>query len=338
MKALKIGGIILLALVVIVLIMAAFAPSEVSVERSTVILAPRPAVFAHVQTFEKRDAWSPWMKLDPNMKLERIGQDGTVGAISKWEGNEDVGKGQEQFTLITPNERIENTITFLEPWESKSNGWMQLADEKEGTKVTWGMKSPMPFPMGIMALFMDMDGMIGKDFEKGLADLKAIVEKEAANAPTANYTINKVDLPVRYFIGVRKTIAMDQIKQEYMENLPKIYEAITKKAIKMEGMPCGMFYVWDEESKKTDLAIAIPVATKAEIAGFETFELPASSGLVIDYYGPYEGTGAAHMALDKYIKDNNLGYEAPAIEQYVTDPEQEPDPAKWLTKVIYHVK
>jgi effector-binding domain-containing protein len=103
----------------------------------------------------------------------------------------------------------------------------------------------------------------------------------------------------------------------------------------MDGMPCGLYYVWDEAGKKTDMAFAIPVKTKAEIPGFLTIELPAGMVLTVDYYGPYEGVGAAHGAIDAYAKANGLKAGAPAVEQYVTDPETEPDPKKWLTKVTY---
>ncbi|MFM9948226.1 MAG: SRPBCC family protein [Saprospiraceae bacterium] len=335
MKALKIGGITLLALLGIGLILSLIAPKEMLVERSIVIAAPREVVFKEVATFEKRNAWSPWMKLDPNMKLERTGEDGTVGAISKWEGNDQVGTGQEEFIAITPNERVESKLTFLEPWESKADAWVRLADAEGGTKVTWGIKSPMPMPMNIMALFMDMDAMMGKDFESGLADLKGIAEKAAASTPTANYDVMKVDMPARWFIALRETVAMDQIAAKYAEYLPKIYEAVTKKGITPDGMPCGLFYSWDEESKKTDMAFAIPVKPKLEVPGYKTIDLPAGTVLVVDYYGPYEGTAAAHMALDAYIKANGLKAGAPAVEQYVTDPATEPDPKKWLTKVMY---
>jgi len=339
MKALKIGGITLLALLGIGLILSLIAPKEMLVERSTVVAAPRDVVFKQIATFEKRDAWSPWMKLDPNMKLERTGADGTIGAISKWEGNDQVGKGQEEFVAITPNERIEIVLSFLEPWESKADTWIQLADAEGGTKVSWGMKSPMPMPMNIMALFMDMDAMMGKDFEAGLSDLKAIAEKEATSmSSAANYDVMKMDMPVRWFIALRETVTMEQIAAKYAENLPKVYEAVTKKGIEMDGMPCGLYYVWDEASKRTDMAFAIPVKTKTEIPGFETIELPAGVVLTVDYYGPYEGVGAAHEAIDAYAKADGLKAGAPAVEQYVTDPGKEPDPKKWLTKVTYPVE
>ncbi|NUO02927.1 MAG: SRPBCC family protein [Saprospiraceae bacterium] len=335
MKALKIGGITLLALLGIGLILSLIAPKEMLVERSAVIAAPREVVFKQISTFEKRDAWSPWMKLDPNMKLERTGEDGTVGAISKWEGNDQVGKGQEELKSITPNERVESKLAFIEPWESQADTWLQLADAEGGTKVTWGIKSPMPMPMNIMALFMDMDAMMGKDFEKGLADLKVIAEKEAASAPAADFNVMKVDMPTRWFIALRETVTMEQIASKYAENLPKVYEAVTKKGVAMDGMPCGLYYVWDEAGKKTDMAFAIPVKAKVEIPGFLTIELPAGSVLAVDYYGPYEGVGAAHGAIDAYARENGLKAGAPAVEQYITDPEKEPDPKKWLTKVMY---
>ena len=101
MKALKIIGIILLIILLIGLIGSFVAPTEASISKSVEINAPKSVVYDYVSKFENRSKWSPWEKKDPNIKLENIGEDGTVGAIHKWEGNSDVGKGEEEWLVVT---------------------------------------------------------------------------------------------------------------------------------------------------------------------------------------------------------------------------------------------
>ncbi len=120
------------------------------------------------------DDWSPWVKKDPNMEKKITGTDGEVGAVSYWNGNKEVGEGEQEITKIIPEERIESELRFLKPFASTSDAYLQI-DEVDVTnsKVTWGFSGKNKFPMSIMMLFMSMDKMVGKDFESGLSDLKS---------------------------------------------------------------------------------------------------------------------------------------------------------------------
>jgi uncharacterized protein YndB with AHSA1/START domain len=181
MKALKIVGIIVLGLVGVVLILGLIAPKAYQVERFVIINAPRAAVFPHLQYFDKHLAWSPWTEYDPNMKVDISENDGTVGATYHWTGNDQVGEGEQKITAIQPEERVDIDLHFLKPWESKSTTYLALDDANDGTQVIWGISGKMPFPENIFGLFMDMDAMLGKDFDKGLNKLKTIVETSPAN-------------------------------------------------------------------------------------------------------------------------------------------------------------
>ena len=121
-----------------------------------------------------------------------------------------------------------------------------------------------------------------------------------------------------------------------MENLPKIFGKLAEAKAEMAGQPFGLFYDYNEKTQITDMAAAIPVKEKAAIEkGFTTIEIPAQKALLINYYGSYHGTGAAHIAMEKYINANGLKTGLPAMEEYITDPTTEPDSSKWLTKVYY---
>lgn len=169
---------ILLVLVAVILILAIIAPKTYDVNRSVVISKPRNEVFEYLKYLKNMDHWSPWAKKDPNMEKKFTGTDGEVGAISYWNGNKEVGEGEQEITNIVPGERIDGVLRFMKPWKSQSDCYFVLEDtDGKGTRVTWGFKGKNKFPMSIMMLFMSMDKMVGKDFEEGLSTLKTQLEK-----------------------------------------------------------------------------------------------------------------------------------------------------------------
>ena len=168
---------IFIGLVALVLILAMIAPKTYDVSRSISISKPVSEVFEYVKLLKNQDEWSPWGKKDPNMIKEFTGKDGEVGAISRWKGNKEVGEGEQELTGITQNNEIRSQLRFLKPWKSQSDAYLRVADEGSGsTKVTWGFSGKNKFPMSIMMLFMNMDKMVGKDFEEGLQSLKVKLE------------------------------------------------------------------------------------------------------------------------------------------------------------------
>lgn len=177
MKILKKILLGLACLLALILLIALFMKKEYAVERSISIAKPKAMVFDYVKSLQKQDEWSPWGKLDPNMKKEFVGTDGTVGFISKWSGNDKVGVGEQEIKKITDGERIDFELRFKEPMESTSPAYLVTeANDDKNTTVKWGMSGKMPYPMNAMMLVMNMEDMIGKDFEAGLASLKTIVE------------------------------------------------------------------------------------------------------------------------------------------------------------------
>lgn len=169
---------IVLGIILLILILAAIAPKTYNVFRSIEIDRPKDEVFHYLKFLKKQDEWSPWGKRDPNMEQKFTGTDGVVGAISYWNGNKEVGEGEQELTNIVDGERIESELRFLKPWKSTSDAYLLTEEvDAQKTKVIWGFTGNNKFPMSIMMLFMNMDKMIGKDFEEGLASLKEIMEK-----------------------------------------------------------------------------------------------------------------------------------------------------------------
>jgi hypothetical protein len=166
---------ILIGIAAIVTLFAAFVatrPSTYKVERSIVVAAPAARPYASVVDFRKWEGWSPWAKLDPGMKVDYAGPESGVGAVYHWKGNDKVGEGRMTITGAVPDSSIQVKLEFLKPWEQKSLTVFTFAPDPGGTKVTWSMSGEHDLVGKLFAVFMDMDGMVGPDFEKGLKALK----------------------------------------------------------------------------------------------------------------------------------------------------------------------
>lgn len=168
-----IGGIIILFF-----ILALIAPKQFHIMRSIEISKPLPEVFKYLKYIKNQEEWSPWEKKDPNMKHEYTGTDGEVGFVSRWEGNKNVGVGEQEISRIVDNEIIEVNMRFYKPWKSESEGYTKVENVGEGnTKVIWGFHGINKVPSNIFMMFFNMDKAVGGDFEEGLASLKQILEK-----------------------------------------------------------------------------------------------------------------------------------------------------------------
>lgn len=169
---------IVLGLIVLIALLALIAPKSYDVSRSIEIDRPKAEVFENIKYLKKQQEWSPWGKKDPMMDKKFTGVDGEVGAVSYWNGNKEVGEGEQEITKIIDGERVEGELRFLKPFKSTSDCYLDVAEIDNGkSKVTWGFKGRNKFPMSIMMLFMSMDKAVGKDFEEGLRNLKTIMEK-----------------------------------------------------------------------------------------------------------------------------------------------------------------
>lgn len=166
----------LLAVVVLFLIVVAMQPGEFTVTRSATMKAPADTVFNQVNDFHNWQKWSPWEKLDPNMQRTIEGPESGVGAKYAWVGNADVGEGKMEITESKPHELVLIKLDFIKPMESTNLTEFKFKPEGEQTSVTWTMSGKKNFLSKAFCLFVNMDTMIGGDFEKGLAAMKKEVE------------------------------------------------------------------------------------------------------------------------------------------------------------------
>lgn len=170
---------ILLGIIILFVLLALIAPKDYKVSRSIVINKPLPEVFQYLKHIKNQDQWSPWKKRDPNMKQEFVGTDGEVGFIAKWDGNKEVGLGEQEIINITENVSVEARLRFFKPWKSESDAITKVEDMGNGkTKVTWGFSGKNKIPANIFMMLYNVDKHVGKDFEEGLASLKEVLESK----------------------------------------------------------------------------------------------------------------------------------------------------------------
>jgi uncharacterized protein YndB with AHSA1/START domain len=173
---------ILIGLVIVVVILAVvilLQPSHYHIERSATISAPPATVFAQVNDFHKWEAWSPWAKLDPAMKQNFEGAPAGNGASYSWAGNSQVGEGRMTITESHPSDLIKIKLEFIKPFPATDSTVFTFKPQGNQTAVTWTLDGDNNFVGKAFSLVMNMDKMVGGDFEKGLAQMKAVSEAMA---------------------------------------------------------------------------------------------------------------------------------------------------------------
>jgi len=170
----------LLAVIVVAIaalcIVVSMQPNDFRYSRSLTMNAPASVVFEQVNNLKKSENWSPWAKLDPNMKVTYEGPGAGAGAKYSWAGNEMVGEGRVTIVESKPNELVTTKLEFIKPFEATNTAEYALKSEGNQTTVTWSMYGKANFVSKCMGLFMNCEKMIGDEFDKGLAAMKTIVE------------------------------------------------------------------------------------------------------------------------------------------------------------------
>jgi hypothetical protein len=173
---------ILIALIIIIAgfaLIVAMQPSEFRVTRPATIAAATKDLFAQVNDFHNWEAWSPWAKLDPEAKITFEGAAAGTGAICTWSGNDKVGEGRMTLVESRPDELVRIQLEFVKPLASKGTSEFTFKPQGDQTEVTWTMSGQNNFIGKAICLFMNMDKTVGANLEKGLAQLKSVVEAGA---------------------------------------------------------------------------------------------------------------------------------------------------------------
>lgn len=170
--------LVFIALILLLLfIFAARRPDEFSVRRTTDIRAPAEAIFALINDFRQWPKWSPWEKLDPNLERTLSGAEAGRSSVYEWQGDKRVGAGRMEIVDSVPHSRIDIKLSFRKPFKAENRTTFMITPVDGASRVLWEMTGNNNFMFKLMGLVMDMDKMVGADFEKGLAAMKAEAER-----------------------------------------------------------------------------------------------------------------------------------------------------------------
>jgi polyketide cyclase/dehydrase/lipid transport protein len=176
-KTIKMIALVVGVLVAVVLVYAATRPDTLHVERTTAIKAPAGKIYPLISDFHSWTSWSPYEKRDPALKRTYSGSESGKGAVYQWEGNNEVGSGRMEITDTSAPSKVVIKLDFIKPFEGHNVAQFTMQPSGDATTVTWAMDGPTPYLGKVIGVFINMDRMIGTDFEAGLANLKTLTEK-----------------------------------------------------------------------------------------------------------------------------------------------------------------
>ncbi|MBC8125316.1 MAG: GyrI-like domain-containing protein [Candidatus Kapabacteria bacterium] len=267
------------------------------------------------------------------MAITYTGPESGVGSAYAWTSDTwSVGSGKVVISEATPNSSVSCDMNFGEGNDAKAK--FIIVPEGAKSKVTWTFDSDSHGNLFSRWMGMCMDNFLGGQYEKGLASMSGAAQK---------IVLGRVDHIEEYLchganaLGIRSTINASDIPATLAKSYGAIMQYMSTKNIKMDGYPSAIYHTWD--GKTTDMEAMIPIA-KADVgnANIKPILLPKGPMIIAHYYGPYEGSEAAHEACSKWLVSHGKTQAYPPFEEYVTDPGTEKDPTKWLTKVNYYVK
>src|SRR3984893_624278 len=170
-------AVVLAIAIAIVLILAAAKPDTFSVQRAAAVKAPPEKIFSLINDFHRWGGWSPWENKDPAMKRSYSGAESGKGAVYAWDGNKNVGSGRMEILDTSAPSKILIKLDFFKPFEGHNTAEFTMLPQGDATHITWVMYGPASLMSKVMQVFMNLDNMIGKDFETGLSNLKKATEK-----------------------------------------------------------------------------------------------------------------------------------------------------------------
>jgi effector-binding domain-containing protein len=336
-KVLKYAALALITLVGLFLLIGLLLPSSVHIERTAVIDRPAVQVFTVLESYRLFNKWSPWAAKDPQAKYTWEGPESGVGASMSWVGNSDVGQGRMTIQETRPNEMVRTLLDFAD--QGTADAVFRLEPAGAGTRVTWGFDAPFGWNIPARWFGLMFDRMLGPDYERGLGNLKALVE----TFPNADWTGMKIvveDVPAADLITSHCTTSMDldEIHHTLAAAYGRIGAAIQANKLQFIGPVLTLTNSSTATSWDFDAAVVVsgpPAGPLDEgLAAVRGYAGPAVKGV---YVGPYSGLMDASPKVAAWVAAH--GYE-PAdrvIEQYVSDPGDTP-PDQLITNIVVPVK
>lgn len=331
MKTLKIILILLGVIIAIALIAAIFLPNSYEVQRKIIIKKPANMVFYQIADFKNWEKWSPWNASDKDAKFTFAGQDGKVGSKMMWDGDT-IGKGSMTITKIHEFDRIETDLELIHPWSMKSHEFFTFDHGHGNTLLTWYDVGKLSYPLGrIMNLFYNMDKLMGPDFEKGLKNIKALLEK-ALQISQENMNEKKI-----YYISLVSTMDPADIQSKIGAAFTELKQFVDQNKLDCIAPPMVITTKYDEQSYSFDAAFEVSRNTTKPNGRIKAGSIPASKIVKGVHVGSYSQMINSYKDMEAYLAKNNLEKNGRPLEIYIDDPAAT-KPDKLRTEIVYPVK
>jgi effector-binding domain-containing protein len=339
MKALKYILFLLLIVFIGLAIYIAVQPNEFVVSRTRTIKAPAPVIYDHVIDFKNWEAWSSWVEANPDIKIMLSNQTKGVNGSYSWEDKDGVGTMKTIETI--PYKSIKQQLQFAD-FPPSDVFWEFKPNEDQTTDVTWTI-SGKNLPFGFKAyatLTGGMEKQIAPHYERSLEKLDSIV---VADMKKYSITVNGItEHSGGFYIYNTVSCKIPDMQANIQKMMPKLVTYAKNNNIKIAGAPFNYYHKWDEENNTTMFSCCIPtiskiISTEPDIL---TGKLKPFKALKTTLQGDYSNLKEAWETAMKYAQEQNLVIDenGPALEVYINDPMEQPNPAKWITEIYLALK
>ena len=334
MKLLKKILIGLLIFIVLLLVLAYFLPRKMEVNVTEKVDAPAKFAYNLLNDFKNQTKWDPWSERDSTMTYAYGEKTLGEGAYMDFK-SDSFGEGRTTRTTTTKNSNIVLTTTSEENGGAYMTYDFVASKDGKSSDLTWGFNTEMGWPKNLMSIFFKSS--MKKDMKKGISKISKISNDRWKKNTYDGFEVTQEVVESKNYVIQRDIVAIDKSDKFYTQNLQPLFMKIQKAGVEMEGNSSILVYNHNMQDMTLDMATAIPIKEEVAIEGAGSETLEAGKVLVVNFYGDRANTAGAHNAIDDYMKDRDLLLDYPVVEEYVTDPSEEPDPSKWLTKVIYYI-
>lgn len=308
-----------------------FLEDKVQVSRSITIDRPAKKVFKAVNSMHHFNKWSPWAQLDPNAKYEYQGSEYGVGSFMSWAGNEEVGSGRQTIIESVPYEKVKTELYFDGQGDEPSWATYQIKDMGNQSEMTWVFDAD--FQGNILGRYfgMMMDGMLGPQYEKGLNNLKTLVESQPVY-DFSGFTIENVASQNVLYVSASGNTSED-LSPVLRDAYAKITDFMTRNDLQFGGMPMAITRNWENSVWEFDAAIPVDLTSlEGETGEVKLGQTYAGKAVRYVQKGSYDQSEASYALLDAYIAENELERVGDPWEVYVNDPTTVPE-----TEILTHI-
>ncbi len=335
MKSLKFILFLLLFLLLAGSSYVAVQPNSYDLSRTRTISAPVSVIYNTVEDFRQWEPWSPWKEKEPTLYLKYPEKTAGVGGSYSWTGKD--GKGALKTLVAVPNDSLLQELKF-EQFPASQVYWNFEYKSPNSTEVTWGMKSDdVPFVLKFFALISGgMDKMIGPDYEKGLENLDTHLQKQMAVNSIEDHGI--IDYGGGFYLYITSSTTPENISMTMEKNYATLYNYMNVNNIESNGHPMSLYQFRNPEDRSMIMSCAIPVRQNYRItdaSGILCGYMPRTKTLKTTLKGNYKNLEEAWtIGYQNMTKMNLRPSKLKPFEIYLTNPQENPNPANWVTELL----